>query len=229
MGVSGGPDIVTDGLVLALDAGSKKSYPGSGTTWYDLSGNNNGILTNGAFFNSNGGGSIELDGTNDVITISNNGIFNIGTEDFTISLWFYFPYVASHRYIHLFSFDTQSNWSLKAGDSNYGRNIYYYGGNSTNRSASDDFGTWQVQFDEWQHIAITRSNDGWLKTAYYNGQLVGTYNRTPKSISCSQIRIGHAAGTEYTNQIRGPIQFYNRALSAEEIQENYNTKKSRFI
>ena len=40
MGAFGGPDIITDGLVLALDAGSERSYPGTGTSWYDLSGNN---------------------------------------------------------------------------------------------------------------------------------------------------------------------------------------------
>ena len=60
------PRIVTSGLVLALDAADRNSYPGSGTTWTDLSGNaNNGTLTNGPTFNSANGGSIVFDGTND--------------------------------------------------------------------------------------------------------------------------------------------------------------------
>ena len=74
MSLSRGPKIVTNGLVLYLDAANKKSYPGSGTTWTDLSGNNNtGTLTNGPTFDSNNGGSIVFDGTNDYVsnTMSN--------------------------------------------------------------------------------------------------------------------------------------------------------------
>lgn len=66
MATNGGPNIIQNGLVFALDAANKKSYPGSGTTWKDLSGNgNDGTLTNGPTFDSGNGGSIVLDGTND--------------------------------------------------------------------------------------------------------------------------------------------------------------------
>jgi len=221
--------IVTDGLVFNLDAGFTPSYPKSNTTWYDVSVNtNNGTLTNGPIFSSNGGGSIELDGTNDIIKISNNGIFNVGLGDFTIAVWFYFPYALNHNYIHLFSFDTQNNWAFKAGDSNFGKGIYYYGGNQINRSGGGSFGTWNIEFDVWQYIVITRSSDGYLKKAYYNGNYVGSYNREPKSITCSEINIGWGFGSEYTNQFRGPIQFYNRALSETEVLQNYNAQKGRF-
>jgi hypothetical protein len=65
------PRIVTDGLILALDAANTKSYPGSGTTWFDLSGNgNNGTLTNGPTFSSDNGGSIVFDGVNDYVQFS---------------------------------------------------------------------------------------------------------------------------------------------------------------
>ena len=67
-----GPNIVEDGLVLALDAGNTKSYPGSGTTWTDLSGKgNNGTLTNGPTFDSGNGGAIFFDGGNDYVTTGN--------------------------------------------------------------------------------------------------------------------------------------------------------------
>lgn len=70
MGFYRGPHIVTDGLVLALDAANPTSYPGSGTTWRDLSGNNNsGSLVNGPTFNSVNGGSIVFDGSNDYVNI----------------------------------------------------------------------------------------------------------------------------------------------------------------
>ena len=82
------PRIVTDGLVLCLDAGNTKSYPGSGTTWTDLSGRrNNGTLTNGPTFDSANGGSIVFDGTNDTVSIpaSANQVF--GTGDYTLEWW----------------------------------------------------------------------------------------------------------------------------------------------
>lgn len=70
-----GPNIVRNGLVLCLDAASLRSYPGSGTTWNDLSGNNNnGTLTNGPTFNSENGGSIVFDGTNDYAPITGSVI-----------------------------------------------------------------------------------------------------------------------------------------------------------
>ena len=83
-----GPQIVTSGLVLHLDAGNTKSYSGTGSTWYDRSGNlnggvvNNGTLVNGPSYSSIGGGSIGFDGSNDYVTILNNT-----TVSFTIGCW----------------------------------------------------------------------------------------------------------------------------------------------
>lgn len=88
------PKIVTDGLILYLDAGNTKSYSGSGTTWTDISrGGNNGTLTNGPTYNSGNGGFISLDGTNDSVTIpkSLNGFtYNIHYDiNWTIECWMY--------------------------------------------------------------------------------------------------------------------------------------------
>jgi len=64
------PNTVTDGLVLYLDAANTRSYPGTGTTWSDLSrGGNNGSLINGPTFNGGNGGSIVFDGTNDSVNL----------------------------------------------------------------------------------------------------------------------------------------------------------------
>ena len=73
MSAHANPDIVTDGLVLCLDAADKKSYPGSGTTWTDRSGNgNNSTLTNGPTFDSANGGSIVFDGSDDISLTTSN-------------------------------------------------------------------------------------------------------------------------------------------------------------
>jgi hypothetical protein len=74
MSVIGGPDIITDGLVLYLDAANTKSYIGSGTTWKDLSRNSNdGTLTNGPTFDSGNSGSIVFDGV-EIIHIEKNDV-----------------------------------------------------------------------------------------------------------------------------------------------------------
>lgn len=67
MGVGYNPKIVTDGLVMCLDAANRKSYSGTGTIWRDLVGSNNGTLTNGPTYSSAGGGSIVFDGANDFV------------------------------------------------------------------------------------------------------------------------------------------------------------------
>ena len=81
-GVAAAPTIVTNGLILNLDASNTSSYPGTGTVWTDLSGqNNNGTLVNGVGYSSVNGGTLTFDGVNDYVNMGN--IFNFGTGDFT--------------------------------------------------------------------------------------------------------------------------------------------------
>ena len=87
MAIGIGSDNVESGLVLAIDFANPKSYPGSGTTVYDLSGNGyNGTLTNGPTFSTEYGGALVFDGSNDYIQFANTILS--GTGDFTISIWF---------------------------------------------------------------------------------------------------------------------------------------------
>ena len=81
------PTIITDGLKLWLDASNPSSYPGSGTTWYDLSGNgNNGTMVNGVTYSTANGGVMSFDGVNDIVNFTNSLIVNNLTGH-TISLW----------------------------------------------------------------------------------------------------------------------------------------------
>jgi hypothetical protein len=100
MGFFRGPNIVRDGLVLALDAASPRSYPGSGTTWYDLSGNgNNGTLVNSTFSNN----VIQFDGTNDYVSVGNVGSNSIKT----VICWFSMNNVNTN--MALFGFGTAAS------------------------------------------------------------------------------------------------------------------------
>lgn len=227
MSLSHSPLIVRDGLVLCLDAANPRSYPKSGTTWSDLAGANDGALTNGPTFDADDKGSIVSDATNDYVTIPNtNGDFNIGTGEYTISLWFYMSSVGSHSYIHFLSFDSQDNFALKAGSSNYGRSIYFYGGSSY-RSYLNDFGSWNVAFDVWQYISLTRS--GSLHKAYYNDKYIGSMSSsTTKNLSCTNVLIGKGHCCEFVSNKKSIVKFYNRALTASEITQNYKATRHRF-
>jgi hypothetical protein len=92
------PKIVTDGLVIALDAANVKSYPGSGTTWIDLTGNGrNSTLTNGPTFGNTTVGNITFDGTNDYASLPGTltstvlgwtPLGSVGLSTMTIEMWF---------------------------------------------------------------------------------------------------------------------------------------------
>mgnify|MGYP006213918775 FL=1 len=79
------PNIVTDGLVLCLDAANKRSYIGSGTAWDDLAGGNNGTLTNGPTFDAGNGGSVVFDGANDYINLGDG--LDAKSGDYTFGSW----------------------------------------------------------------------------------------------------------------------------------------------
>ena len=110
MAYSYGPSIVKSGLVLALDAANRKSYPGSGTVWSDLSGNNiTGSLVNGPTYSSANGGSIVFDGTNDYVNCGDLPIFRISSQ-ITLEAFF--------------NISTYVNWSGIIGKSDAAKGVY---------------------------------------------------------------------------------------------------------
>ena len=118
MGAYGGPDIPTNGLVLALDASSGRSYPGTGTTWYDLSGQgNNATLNNGTSWNSSG--YMSTDGIDDYISVPNDASLQV-TTGFTQVIWVKLNNITAVGYANLFG---------KPGYTKYGMIVEWYGGN----------------------------------------------------------------------------------------------------
>jgi len=137
MSYSNGPTIVTDGLVLALDAADKNSYPGSGTTWNDLAGSNNGTLTNGPTFDSGNGGSIVFDGVDDYVNLSNLGL---PTSFFTCQCVFkYDTTVSGNTLINLNYSYPNSGYLIRQ---NYGPIIVFTNnGNETSISSNTSIST----------------------------------------------------------------------------------------
>jgi hypothetical protein len=100
MGLSHSPSIITQNLVLCLDAANSKSYPGSGTTWTDLSGNgNNGTLANGVGYNSGNGGALVFDGVDDYVSLTSADLRFGGSNSYTFDFFIKVPHSTTNQTI----------------------------------------------------------------------------------------------------------------------------------
>ena len=239
MSFNNGPTIVTNGLVLALDAGDRNSYPGSGTTWGDLAGSNNGSLINGPTFNSDNGGSIVFDGVDDYVIIPyNTSIDFAGDKNITV-----------FQFIKVNSFNdnmTSLIWEdIKDGNGYEPVAIRYGWINSSTKYANFalawDSNTETVVnsttvIQQNQIYNVVGTYDGTSMKIYINGILENSNSetrtiRTPLSSDARWIiGAGELTATSY-RQFNGNIsttQIYNRALTATEVLQNYNAQKGRF-
>ncbi len=225
------PRIITDGLVLVLDAANQKSYPGSGTTWSDLSGNgNNGILINGPTFDSGNLGSIVFDGVNDYVDTGQKFNFDQSSQ-FSAEFWINFishsdKSVAAAGIVgkgHYYN----NNWSIWLYNDH--RIFFETTGNPT-RQGLVYLSTNSLALNTWHHYVATYNNG--LKSAYVNGILIGTQSYTGPGnfTNNNNVLIGRRPG-DSSRSLRGNIssvKLYNRALSASEVQQNYNATRGRY-
>jgi hypothetical protein len=205
--------IVTDGLVLWLDAGVTSSYPGSGTTWTDLSGNgNNGTLTNGPTYSSTNGGVIVFDGVDDFVTVSLN-LATTNNTIFAIARW------TGSDYQRVIS-SNNNNWLM--GWWAEQTNKYYAEGwvSSSNGGVIET---------SWICYAATGdiSTDSWQ--LYRNGvSIVGANNLGVQGPNGIRLGGSGITTTEYATCQVGLVMAYNRVLSAAEVLQTFNALKSRF-
>ena len=221
-----GPDIVTDGLVLAVDAGSENSYPGSGTTTTSLVGSNTGTLTNGVGFNSDNGGAFVLDGSNDYIAFNSN--ITLPTGNLTSTTWVKLDAYVSQNSTIGFSPDSgTSGFRIYAiSTSSLGVWTRYATGGAVSAITTNN----GLALNEW--IQLTFVLSGSNGKFYKNGAeiLSGTFPQPPAIINNAQVSISRYSGGGY--HIDGKTAnayLYSRPLSATEVLQNYNAQKSRFI
>ena len=215
-------DVVTDGLVLYLDAGNDISYPGSGTTWYDLSeGANSGTLVNGVSYSANNEGSLVFDGVDENATV---GSSVLTTGETTISMWV----------------KPDSNQTSGLGDLNVGGGgliLYQIGtiimmgfrGGNPEMSTTTQFITSNV----WNHITWVYNNGSKSSTSsfqiYLNSEIEPTLTAFG-GIGGGTVfnRIGSDQNAPYFDGNISQVSIYNRALTPQEIQQNFNALKGRF-
>jgi len=217
-----GPKIVTNGLILHLDAADRTSYSGSGSVWRDLSGNSRlGTLTNfGAqtTFNNSNGGSIIFDGVNDCVVVDSNALF-LPSSAYTKTAW-----------IYVTSFSTGNN-IISGG--NVAQHAFFM--QTANRLYAGHNGNWStitsnstLSLNIWYYATVTfNTTTGWV--LYLNGIQDNTNSNTSTFSGNGEALVG-AYGTGL-NVFTGRIacaSVYNRALSASEVRQNFNATRGRF-
>ena len=241
MAGSTGPDIVIDGLVLAVDAANKKSYIGSGTNLNSTIGDEVGTLTNGPTFNATeAGGTITLDGSNDFVTFGNASVANFDHDDsFTYEIWMRSTADAS-KYI-VGKNESSGNYRgveiTYRGNANVGKIAFFI--RNTNASSnrivvSTENATYRG--NNWHHIVCTYDGSG---TASGMNIIIDTVNDTTTVstgdisggiTSTSNLCIGSRnEAANYIPGTFGAFKIYNKVLTSAEILQNYNSTKSRFI
>jgi len=234
--------LVTDGLVLYLDASNSASYPGSGSVWYDLSGNNNhGTLVNSPTFSNN---HFTLNGTNQYVSFG-GAPNSLKTTYFTLSTWFqwatggstsntgaggidYYPIITKGR--------AEADGDNR--DMNYGVGITAtafvgadFEDNSTGLNAPIT-GTQTLPQNIWKNVSVVYDGTWYI---YIDGTLTNTLsiNRTPRNDSIQHNAIGTAMNSTgvvagYFSGRISMAQIYNRALPSSEIQQNFNVTRGRY-
>jgi hypothetical protein len=222
MSYQNGPKIITDGLVLCLDAGNPKSYPGSGTAWTDLSRNDrNGTLTNGPTYNSSNGGNIIFDGTDDQVLVTGS----ITTSTATFCAWIRRNGDQTTYKGILFSRSTDTSGMNFSNSNQIG---YHWNGAPNTYNWNPPL---VIPDLAWSMCVISVSAT--FATAYLcqaSGISSATNNVSHSSTTLNNIRIANDSGV-VGRYFKGDIAqslIYNRALSASEIIQNYNATKGRF-
>jgi hypothetical protein len=224
MGAFGGPDIITDGLIFAIDAGSERSYPGSGTTATDLAGTNTVALVNGVSYNSNQGGKWGFDGIDDQIVLNSGTALVV--NDFTITQWIQFP-------------ASTSKMSIGGGNHSttpvqeYRGYIWYRSPQGEIRvTVNNETGAIfnvasSVYCNKWSQITATRSS-GTYKLYVDGVQVDITRTGSTNDFYIRTIGWSYSNNYAFAGSISNTL-IYNTALTAAQVTQNYNAQKNRFI
>ena len=215
--------ISTNGLALAIDPGNLVCYSGTGTTLKGLSPSGyTATLTNGPTYSSANGGTIVLDGVDDTITSS---LTRVGFSDTTQIIWYKWDGVNKIASIMYLGNGGSTGYGFLLHDgssSGVGNKVgILYGGAYYNAiNVGTTYAT--LVSGVWSQLAVTR--DSTTTRLYQNGTLLGSTTRTPQGPSSTlSLEVSNVVGGSI-----GPSLFYNTALTADEVAQNFNAYKTRF-
>jgi len=227
MAIAYNTSVVRSGLVLHLDAANPKSYPGSGTTWYDLSGNgNNGTLVNSPTFNTSG--YFTFNGTNNYVTLANTLAIAQSVYSSTVEIIAYRNSLSGNLEV-MFGGGTQAGnsgfyFGFRASTSNF---MYAYYGNdqdgvtpTTNVAWNSYTATYNAaqasRYRYFNSVLLSPSQSSGVTNTSSSNFAIGAYQTSPGVIS------NHFAGRI------AAVRVYNRELTSLEIQQNFNALRGRY-
>ena len=218
------PQIVTNGLVLCLDAGDVQSYSGSGTTWADRSGNgNNGSIINSPTFSSDNNGNFAFDATDEYVSIAETSTLDL--QSYTYAFWIKRTQAQSSSWLQF----------LQRSTSNRNPGIWFYI-NEVDKlhfsiRMSGDYNTSVnppgFYLNEWHYFTATVKYDG--TNTSLNGYTDGVLTDGPNNYANVSPTLG--TGSSFVGKYGlhlANLKVYNRALEASEVLQNFNATKSRF-
>jgi hypothetical protein len=226
--------LVTDGLILHLDASNSSSYSGSGTTWFDLSGSSNHTTLRSPNFSTANGGIFNFTGSsNQFFTPPTNFFNHNGGTPFTASFWFKAnaPGLIFGQQ-NTSTEGTLNGWvpAIYVDSSNKLRTSLFWGGSTTNQSVSPG-----TTLNQWFNVTVTYNNPNHI--SYLNGSSYATISKTQNNYGPTYYYyFGAGAVNSWTsepsnrflNGSLGAIYFYNRTLTAAEVQQNFEATRARF-
>ena len=223
------PPLITSGLQLYYDAGDVNSYPTTGTTWYDISGNTgrNATLMNNPTFNTGNGGSIYTNGSNQYIETSYAGS---ATDSYTYSAWFKNDDYSEVKYILCRGKDGAGNgWSFQLQVSTGGKAAAGVVPTLPSQVGIFVNGTSTMALNTWYYLTAVWTAGQSIKV-YVNGSLEGTTTTTGTSLrtSTSGWVISSPTTSVFSSGYNAVVQVYNTVLTDAQILQNFNANKTRF-
>jgi len=214
----------SDGLVLSLDTANRRSYPGSGTSWFDLSGNgNNGTLTNGASLNTGPGGGMNFDGSNDFVNCGSGA--SATSSEITVSCFVFWPAspVSTGSLVSNFAASFANGWILLT----LSNGTVRLDGNAPGGGYSSLASSSGAMQSGWQHLCATRIRD--TAKIYRNGESIanGSFSGTAAFVA-NPFLISQNNDSNFFRGAIDDVRIYNRALSREEISILFNIKRRRY-
>ena len=209
-------------LILHLDAGNINSYPGTGTSWYEISGSGStATLTGGPTFTSSYGGGFVFSGTDQYATVPTASRFDLGTGSATIIAWFK---LTSSGLICIASKRNGTGFQLYS----YSGKLYADGAGTAGKSSSQSVNTGKIFCG-----AVVYDRDASLMRLYINGVEDGNVALASTTLTdVAGVNVGRATlgggSADYFNGTIYQVQIYNKALSPKEMRENFELLRSRY-
>jgi len=221
MGLKHHPRVVTNGLVVYLDAANTRSYSGSGLTANGLVGSINSSLVNGVGFTSTNNGSFVFDATNDYISMGTSS--SVKPTQLTLACFFKINAINAPNVI-------VGKQGTGVGAASYALVVQNGKLNFRIESGGIQDASYTFSNTSTYNYAVG-TYDGSTMKLYLNGSLVGTATTSVSIIYSDSypLLMGYYANAFATNMNIGLFKLYNRALTAQEILQNYNATKKRYL